>query len=70
MENKKVCNLCGKELDIFDLNQAFVMNNHIGYGSMHDGDDVSLRLCCDCFDKLIEKCVVSPIIARSLYGIS
>ena len=28
---------------------------------IHDGDNVDLQLCCDCFDKLVSECNVSPI---------
>ena len=60
---KEVCNYCGKELDIFDKQENFVIHNQqIGYGSVHDGDSAYLRLCCDCFDKLVSECKVNPII--------
>lgn len=61
MHDKKVCNLCGKELDIFDRNENYTIHKHIGYGSIHDGDNVHLQLCCGCFDKTIDACMVSPI---------
>ena len=37
------------------------MHRHIGYGSVHDGDIVNLHLCCDCFDKIVDECKVSPV---------
>lgn len=58
---KKVCNHCGKELDLFDLQQNFIIHTVIGYGSIHDGDHVHLRLCNDCFDALVGECKISPI---------
>ena len=62
MSDKRVCNYCGKELDLFDLQEDFsIHRQHIGYGSIHDGDNVDLQLCCDCFDKLVSECNVSPI---------
>lgn len=57
----RVCNLCGKELDIFDTQENFTIHKRIGYGSVHDGEQVHLRLCCDCFDRLVDECVVSPV---------
>lgn len=62
MQEKKVCNYCGKELDLFDLQQKFIIHTRIGYGSIHDGDSVHCQLCCDCFDKLAGECKISPII--------
>lgn len=56
-----ICNHCGKELDFFDLQNDFSIHKRIGYGSVHDGDDVHMLLCSDCFDKLVEECEVSPI---------
>ena len=56
-----VCNHCGKELDFFDRQEDFSIHKQIGYGSAHDGDIVCMRLCCDCFDKLIDECCISPI---------
>ncbi len=61
MQEKKVCNYCGRELDLFDLQQGFTIHTHIGYGSIHDGDRVCFRLCCDCFDRLVSACAVSPL---------
>lgn len=56
------CNLCGKELDIFDIQEDFSIKKHnIGYGSVHDGDAVDIRLCCGCFDRLVKQCTIDPI---------
>lgn len=61
MTQNLICNHCGKELDFFDLQNDFSIHKRIGYGSVHDGDDVHMCLCSDCFDKLVEECEVSPI---------
>ena len=61
MTQNPICNHCGKELDFFDLQNDFSIHKRIGYGSVHGGDDVHMRLCSDCFDKLVEECEVSPI---------
>ena len=66
MSDKRVCNYCGKELDLFDLQEDFsIHRQHIGYGSIHDGDNVDLQLCCDCFDKLVSECTT---LKKSLNG--
>lgn len=62
MQDKKVCNRCGKELDFLDLQQNFTIHTRIGYGSIYDGDTVHCQLCCDCFDDFVGECEVSPII--------
>ena len=61
MPEAKVCNMCGKELDFFDLQQDFTIHKQVCYGSIHDGDHVNLQLCCECFDKAVADCKVSPI---------
>lgn len=61
LQDKQVCNLCGKELDFFDRQENFTIHTRIGYGSVHDGDKVHLQFCCDCFDKVVAMCAVSPI---------
>ena len=61
MTQNLICNHCGKELDFFDLQNDFSIHRRIGYGSVHDGDDVHIRLCSECFDELVEDCEVSPI---------
>lgn len=61
MQEKKVCNVCGRELDFFDLQQDFTIHRKIEYGSIFDGDIVDMQLCCDCFDDLVNECKVSPI---------
>lgn len=58
---EKVCNVCGRHLDFFDIQQELVIHKLLGYGSKFDGDVIRLRMCCDCFDDLVEACKVSPI---------
>lgn len=36
----------------------------ITYGSVHDGDAVKFRICCKCFDSLVDSCVINPIIDK------
>ncbi len=62
----KKCTMCGKEFDLWDEQENFCFDHHIGYGSKYDGDKVRLNLCCDCFDKVIDTiipmCKESPIV--------
>ena len=63
MKGKTIkCNKCGKEFDIWDLQEDFTIYRHLGYGTKYDGAKLELDLCCDCMEKLIDKCVISPII--------
>jgi len=56
-----ICNMCGKNLDIFDMQSGLTMFKTLGYGSVHDGSKIKLRLCCDCTDKIADSCKISPI---------
>lgn len=61
----KKCNMCGKEFDFWDEQENFCFEYQIGYGSVHDGENLSLNLCCDCFDKVIDmiapQCKINPL---------
>ena len=57
-----VCNMCGKQFDEFDKNMGVSISTRLGYGSSFDGSLIDMDLCCDCVDKLIDNCEISPII--------
>lgn len=61
MADTKVCNMCGKELDFFDIQQDFAIHRQVCYGSIYDGEHVDLHLCCECFDKVVADCKINPI---------
>lgn len=61
MNEQLICNICGKPLDVYDANQRFVLHTKVGYGSRYDGETVSLHLCCECFDNLVDNCTISPV---------
>lgn len=61
-KHRKKCNCCGHILDCWDRNCKFELRTLAGYGSVYDGSTIRLRLCCDCFDKLVGHCKVSPIV--------
>lgn len=56
-----ICNMCGKEFDRYDLEQGIGLGGRLKYGSIHDGKRYLLDLCCDCFDNILDQCVVSPL---------
>ncbi len=64
MSKKVFCNICGKELDIFDKQQRFHLEGRLGYGSKYDGDEIDLDVCNACIDKLIESCSLSPVVVE------
>ena len=46
--------MCGKTLDEIDKDQDFHFKQWIGYGSRYDMNIFEARLCCDCFDKILD----------------
>lgn len=62
MNKKRKCNLCGKNIDDFDFYAGLKISQRVGYGSEHDGKRVNLQLCCSCFDRIADKCVISPFV--------
>jgi hypothetical protein len=65
----KCCNLCGKPLDEWDLQEDFTIHTTVGYGSKYDLSKVHLQLCCDCFDKIVDSCKISPVIGEVHMGV-
>lgn len=64
MLTRVFCNKCGAVLDQWDRQEDYTIHTTCGYGSAHDGDTVELRLCCHCFDELVDQCIVSPVIGE------
>ncbi len=58
------CNHCGKQLDELDMRESFTIHTTAGYGSKYDLNEIDLRLCCDCFDRLVDECVLSPVVGE------
>lgn len=56
----KRCNVCGKNLDTFDKQSGITVEQNIGYGSVHDGEILNLRICCSCMDSIISSCKIPP----------
>ncbi len=59
-QNTRKCNICGEEFDVFDSHENFSINKYLGYGTKYDGDYLNLNICCDCMNKIIEDCKISP----------
>ena len=57
MAKEITCNKCGKK--------NFSVYRRLGYGTKYDGDDLELDLCCDCMEKLIDECIISPIVENN-----
>ena len=62
-ERECICNKCGKQLDIIDINSEFTIHKDLGYGTKYDGETLDLKLCCDCMEEIIDSCRFSPITA-------
>ena len=65
-KNGNYCTLCGKELDVWDKQENFGFNYQVGYGSKFDLSTINVKLCCKCFDKLMDnyilpKCTYNPV---------
>lgn len=60
-KNKCRCNFCGRQLDIFDLNEDYSIHKILGYGTEYDGSKIDLNFCCECMNNIISKCAISPI---------
>ena len=61
LNRTNICSKCGKAFDFFDAQEDFSIRRKLGYGTKYDGDRLDVQLCCDCMEKLIDECAVSPI---------
>ncbi len=62
MSKANICNKCGKELDMWDKQEAFSLHQNLGYGTAYDGMRLELDLCCKCMEELIVNCTETPLI--------
>jgi hypothetical protein len=46
--------MCSRKLDEIDKDQDFHFKQWIGYGSKYDLNIFESRLCCRCFDRLLD----------------
>ena len=63
--NIRYCNICGSKMDVWDVQEDYTIHTRIGYGSKYDEEEIELHICCDCMDKLIDNCAISPLISRA-----
>lgn len=59
---KIICNVCGKEFNSFDDNNAISLYATACFGSKYDGEHINADICIDCFDKFVDECKISPVI--------
>lgn len=62
LPGNKRCNICGNPLDEWDLQEDFTIHTVVGYGSKYDLSEVDLRMCCACFDAIVDTCKISPLL--------
>ena len=62
--NNACCNVCGKELNVYDSEANYHLHKNIGYGSKYDMSEIDLHICIDCMDKIIDSCAKSPITGK------
>jgi len=55
------CNLCGAILNRMDLKNRLAISRDVGRGSSYNGSHITMRMCCSCFDRLVEGCEVPPV---------
>lgn len=68
MEKKIVCNGCGRLLKVQNgilREDAFEGKKQWGYFSKRDGELHSFLLCEDCYDDMVQKFAVAPIVTEA-----
>ncbi len=63
--NIRYCNICGSKMDLWDIQEDYTIHTRAGYGSKYDEEEIELHICCDCMDKLIDKCAISPLASHA-----
>lgn len=61
--NIRYCNICGRKMDFWDIQEDNKIHKTAGYGSKYDGEKIELHFCCDCLDKIIDGCAISPVVS-------
>lgn len=65
MARRTLCNVCGKTFTDYDEQEHIGLHTKLGYGSEYDGEVIDLDVCCECFDKMLDKlvsqCKINPI---------
>ena len=53
-----VCNICGKELDMYEEENTGKIKIPFHYGSKYDGRVMKLSLCSACYDSVAD-CIIN-----------
>ena len=53
-----VCSKCKKEFGEYD--NSWNINQQAGYDSLRDGDEISVKICDSCFEKMFGELVNTP----------
>lgn len=62
--NIRYCNICGGKMDFWDIQEDYTIHKTAGYGSKYDEEEIEMHFCCDCMDKLIDSCLITPLISQ------
>lgn len=65
--NIRYCNICGSKMDFWDIQEDYTIHTTAGYGSKYDEEEIEIHICCDCMDRLIDRCAISPVASRSCH---
>ena len=52
-------------MDFWDIQEDNTIHKTAGYGSKYDEEEIELHICCDCMDKIIDQCKITPIVSRA-----
>ena len=63
--NIRYCNICGSKMDFWDVQEDYTIHTTAGYGSKYDEEEIELHICCDCMDKIIDQCKITPITSHA-----
>ncbi len=53
----RICTMCGHYFDDWDLEANNYIYHYFGFGSKKDDKIFEADLCCDCYDKIIDKII-------------
>lgn len=59
----RICDICGKDFDNWDLQENHHHTYNFGYGSKHDLEYLEFDVCADCFDKIVD--TILPLFPKS-----
>lgn len=63
--NIRYCNICGSKMDFWDIQEDNTIHTTAGYGSKYDEEEIELHICCDCMDRIIDECKITPIVSKA-----